>query len=201
MQTERQRQATEIRAQGEQAARRIRAEADRTATVIVAEANGEVGAAARRRRGDAEPHLAEAFSADPDFFAFYRSMQAYQDGLGGSRHAAGDLARIPSSSATSTTPTGQHHRRCLRRRRRPGAPRRPAGRRPPQAPVGAELGCADAVAQCQAGSGSGRLHDRVMARIGAGSACRFSALFRQHDGMSMRAAARRRAVPRSHIRR
>ena len=41
MQTERQRQATEIRAQGEQAARRIRAEADRQATVIVAEANGE----------------------------------------------------------------------------------------------------------------------------------------------------------------
>ena len=53
MQTERQRQATEIRAQGEQAARRIRAEADRTATVIVAEANGEARAAARRRRGRA----------------------------------------------------------------------------------------------------------------------------------------------------
>ena len=84
MQTERQRQATELRAQGEQAARRIRAEADRTATVIVAEANGE----GERLRGDGEAAqnrlLSEAFSADPGFFAFYRSMQAYQKGLGGS---------------------------------------------------------------------------------------------------------------------
>ena len=81
MQTERQRQATEIRAQGEQASRRIRAEADRQATVIVAEANGE----ASRLRGDGEAKVnaiyAEAFSKDPNFFSFYRSMQAYQAGL------------------------------------------------------------------------------------------------------------------------
>ena len=65
MQTERQRQATEIRAQGEQAARRIRAEADRTATVIVAEANGE----SERLHGDGEAErnriFAEAFGKDP----------------------------------------------------------------------------------------------------------------------------------------
>ncbi|CAN5249833.1 protease modulator HflC [soil metagenome] len=81
MQTERQRQATEIRAQGEQASRRIRAEADRTATVIVATANGE----SSRLRGDGEAKVnqiyATAFSKDPNFFAFYRSMQAYQAGL------------------------------------------------------------------------------------------------------------------------
>lgn len=81
MQTERQRQATEIRAQGEQAARRIRAEADRQATVIVAEANGQ----ADSLRGDGEAQknaiLADAFGKDPDFFAFYRSMLAYQAGL------------------------------------------------------------------------------------------------------------------------
>jgi membrane protease subunit HflC len=81
MQTERQRQATEIRAQGEQAARRIRAEADRTATVIVAEATGE----SERLRGEGEARrngiLAEAFNRDPEFFAFYRSMQAYQAAL------------------------------------------------------------------------------------------------------------------------
>ena len=81
MQTERQRQATEIRAQGEQAARRIRAEADRTATVIVAEANGEL----EQLRGEGEAKVnkiyADAFSKDPEFFAFYRSMQAYQTGL------------------------------------------------------------------------------------------------------------------------
>jgi len=81
MQTERQRQATEIRAQGEQAARRIRAEADRTATVIVAEANGQ----SSTLRGDGEAEVnrifAAAYGKDPDFFAFYRSMQAYQTGL------------------------------------------------------------------------------------------------------------------------
>ena len=81
MQTERQRQATEIRALGEQEARRIRAEADRTATVTVAEANGQ----ASRLQGDGEAernHIyAEAYSKDPDFFAFYRSMLAYQAGL------------------------------------------------------------------------------------------------------------------------
>jgi membrane protease subunit HflC len=81
MQTERQRQAAELRAQGEQAGRRIRAEADRQATVIVAEANGE----ASRLQGDGEAErnrvYAQAYGQDPDFFAFYRSMLAYQAGL------------------------------------------------------------------------------------------------------------------------
>jgi membrane protease subunit HflC len=81
MQTERQRQATELRAVGEQEARRIRAEADRQATVIVAEANGE----ASREQGDGEAErnriYAQAYNQDPDFFAFYRSMLAYQTGL------------------------------------------------------------------------------------------------------------------------
>ena len=81
MQTERQRQATEIRAQGEQAARRIRAEADRMVTVLVAEANGE----ASRLQGDGEAErnriYADAFGRDPAFFAFYRSMLAYENGL------------------------------------------------------------------------------------------------------------------------
>lgn len=81
MQTERQREAAEIRATGEQAARRIRAEADRDATVIVAEANKE----SEEIRGDGDARrnqiFAEAYSRDPDFFAFYRSMLAYQAGL------------------------------------------------------------------------------------------------------------------------
>jgi membrane protease subunit HflC len=83
MQTERQREATEIRAQGEQAARRIRAEADKQATIIVAEANRESEEV--RGAGEAQRNkiFAEAFGADPDFFAFYRSMQAYVSGLGG----------------------------------------------------------------------------------------------------------------------
>ena len=81
MQTERQREATEIRAQGEEAARRIRATADRTTTVIVAEANGE----SERLRGDGDAEVnrifADAYGKDPDFFAFYRAMLAYQEGL------------------------------------------------------------------------------------------------------------------------
>jgi membrane protease subunit HflC len=81
MQTERQREAAEIRATGEQAARRIRAEADRDATVIVAEANKT----SEEIRGDGDARrnqiFAEAYSRDPDFFAFYRSMLAYQAGL------------------------------------------------------------------------------------------------------------------------
>jgi modulator of FtsH protease HflC len=82
MQTERQLVAAQTRAQGEQAARQIRAQADRQVTVIVAEANGE----SAQMRGDGEAQrnniLAKAFSQDPDFFAFYRSLQAYQQGLG-----------------------------------------------------------------------------------------------------------------------
>jgi membrane protease subunit HflC len=81
MQTERQRQAAEIRAQGEEASRRIRANADRQVTVLKAEATGE--SERIRGAGDAEKNriFAEAFTKDPDFFAFYRSMQAYEGAL------------------------------------------------------------------------------------------------------------------------
>ncbi len=81
MQTERQRQASEIRAQGEEASRRIRATADRQVTVLKAEATGE--SSRIRGEGDGEKNriFAEAFTKDPDFFAFYRSMQAYEGAL------------------------------------------------------------------------------------------------------------------------
>ena len=82
MQTERQQEATQIRALGEQQARRIRAEADRTAVVIVAEAQKESEETRGRGEADRNNILAAAFNADPDFFGFYRSMQAYQEGLG-----------------------------------------------------------------------------------------------------------------------
>ncbi|MGH6735785.1 MAG: protease modulator HflC [Methyloceanibacter sp.] len=81
MQTERQRQAAEIRAQGEEASRRIRATADRQVTVLKANATGE----SERIRGDGDAEknavFAAAFGQDPDFFAFYRSMQAYEAAL------------------------------------------------------------------------------------------------------------------------
>jgi membrane protease subunit HflC len=84
MQTERQREAAEFRAQGGQKAQEIRSNADREATVIVAEANSQ--ADRTRGEGDAERNrlFAEAYGKDPDFFAFYRSMTAYENGLKGS---------------------------------------------------------------------------------------------------------------------
>ena len=82
MQTERQREAAEFRANGSQRAQEIRARADRDVTVLVADAQAR--GRAIRGEGDAERNriFAEAFGKDPDFFAFYRSMQAYEAGLG-----------------------------------------------------------------------------------------------------------------------
>jgi len=81
MQTERQREAAEFRAQGAQKAQEIRSRADRESTVIVAEANST--AEQTRGVGDAERNrlFAEAYGKDADFFAFYRSMTAYENGL------------------------------------------------------------------------------------------------------------------------
>ncbi len=81
MQTERQREAAEFRAQGAQRSQEIRARADRDVTVLIAEATSK--AEQTRGEGDAERNriFAEAFGKDPDFFAFYRSMQAYEAGL------------------------------------------------------------------------------------------------------------------------
>src|SRR5215468_3261039 len=83
LKTERQREAGEFRAQGAQKAQEIRSNADREATVIVAEANSK--AEQTRGEGDAERNrlFAEAYGKDPDFFAFYRSMSAYEHGLKG----------------------------------------------------------------------------------------------------------------------
>jgi membrane protease subunit HflC len=81
MKTERQREAAEFRAQGGQKAQEIRSKADREVTVIVAEANST--AEQIRGAGDAERNrlFAEAYGKDADFFAFYRSMAAYENGL------------------------------------------------------------------------------------------------------------------------
>jgi membrane protease subunit HflC len=78
MQTERQREAAEFRAQGSQKSQEIRAKADRDVTVIVAEANQQ--SETIRGAGDAERNgiFADAYTRDPDFFGFYRSMQAYE---------------------------------------------------------------------------------------------------------------------------
>ncbi len=83
MTQERVREANEYRAQGEQISQEIRSKADRDATVIVAEATRQ--AEITRGEGDAEKNkvYAQAFGQDPDFFAFYRSMNAYETSLKG----------------------------------------------------------------------------------------------------------------------
>ena len=78
MQTERQREAAEFRAQGTQRGQEIRSRADRDVTVLVAEATSK--SEQLRGEGDATRNqiFADAFNQDADFFAFYRSMQAYE---------------------------------------------------------------------------------------------------------------------------
>jgi len=81
MRAERQREAAEFRAEGSAGANRIRANADREVTIIKAEAMRE--GERTRGEGDAQRNaiFADAFNRDPDFFAFYRSMQAYEAGI------------------------------------------------------------------------------------------------------------------------
>jgi membrane protease subunit HflC len=81
MQTERQQEAAQFRAEGSRRSQEIKAKADRDVTVLVAEA---MSLAERTRgEGDADRNriFAEAYGKDADFFAFYRTMQAYGQGL------------------------------------------------------------------------------------------------------------------------
>src|SRR5713101_6180898 len=81
MQTERQREAAEFRAQGSQRSQEIRSKADRDVTVLIADATSK--AEQIRGEGDAQRNriFADAYGRDRDFFGFYRSMQAYETGL------------------------------------------------------------------------------------------------------------------------
>lgn len=83
MNAERQREAADERARGKEAAQRIRAEADRQAVELVSVANRDADII--RGRADAERNkiFAEAFGRDQEFFAFYRSMAAYEKSLTG----------------------------------------------------------------------------------------------------------------------
>jgi membrane protease subunit HflC len=79
MKSEREREAKEFRATGEEEAQKIRADADKTVTVMLAEARRE--SEILRGQGDALSIkiYADAFGQDEEFFAFYRSMQAYRN--------------------------------------------------------------------------------------------------------------------------
>ena len=85
MNSERNREAASYRAQGQQEAQTIHAEADRNAVVIVGDAQQK--ADTLRGEGDAQRNkiFADAYGRDPDFFAFYRLMGAYNDALANPR--------------------------------------------------------------------------------------------------------------------
>jgi membrane protease subunit HflC len=81
MKSEREREAKEFRATGEEEAQKIRSAAEKTRTVIISEAQR----VAQETRGAGDSNAiriyADSFGKDPDFFSFYRSMEAYQKSL------------------------------------------------------------------------------------------------------------------------
>ncbi|MBW6418205.1 protease modulator HflC [Celeribacter sp. PS-C1] len=84
MSAERAREAADERARGQEAAQRVRAQADRT--VVELESDARRQAEITRGEADAEKNriYADAYGADPEFFEFYRSLDAYRQGLKGS---------------------------------------------------------------------------------------------------------------------
>lgn len=82
MQTQREQEARQIRAEGGEENQRIRANADREVVVIQSEARRQAEIARGNGDGEAIKVYADAFGRDPQFFAFYRSMEAYRQALG-----------------------------------------------------------------------------------------------------------------------
>jgi len=81
MQTERQREAKEFRAQGAEIAAKITSTADKDVTVLLANAKKQSEIMKGEGDGQRNKIFAEAFGKDPQFFAFYRAMQAYETAL------------------------------------------------------------------------------------------------------------------------
>ena len=81
MQTEREREAKEFRAQGAEMAAKITSTADKEVTVILANANKQSEIMKGEGDGQRNKIFADAFGRDPQFFAFYRAMQSYEKAL------------------------------------------------------------------------------------------------------------------------
>ena len=81
MQTEREREAKEFRAQGAEIAAKITSTADKEVTVILATANKQSEIMKGEGDGTRNRIFAEAFGRDPEFFGFYRAMQSYEKAL------------------------------------------------------------------------------------------------------------------------
>jgi len=82
MKAERDREARELRAQGQELYQQIRSRADRDRTVLIAEAQREAQGIRGEGDGKSIEIYAEAFNRDPAFYSFYRSLQAYRSALG-----------------------------------------------------------------------------------------------------------------------
>ena len=82
MNSEREAQARLLRAEGSEIKARIQAEADRDRTVILAEAKRQAQILRGEGEGKKTEILNAAFGEDPEFFAFYRTMEAYGEALG-----------------------------------------------------------------------------------------------------------------------
>jgi modulator of FtsH protease HflC len=115
MQSEREQQARQYRGEGAQAAQEVRANAERERTVILAEAQRD----AQRVRGNGDAQAvkiyADSFGQDKEFFAFYRTLQAYREALNGRDTAfvltpEGNFFRFfggsPATGSASARPTG-----------------------------------------------------------------------------------------------
>ena len=85
MREERRRTAQELRAQGNEESERIKADADRQRTVILADARRQAEIIKGEGDATAAGVYAKAYSVDPDFYAFYRSMTAYRQSIGGAQ--------------------------------------------------------------------------------------------------------------------
>jgi modulator of FtsH protease HflC len=110
MRSERQQQAALYRGEGGQAAKTVRANADRERTVILADAQRD----AQKVRGDGDAKAiaiyANAYGQDKDFFAFYRSLQAYRDAFTGNNtsfvlNPSGSFFRFFGSPGGTATPS------------------------------------------------------------------------------------------------
>ena len=82
MKSEREREAKEFRATGEEEAQKIRADAEKTRTVILSEAQRSAQETRGAGDGQAIQIYADSFGQDAEFFAFYRSMEAYRKLMG-----------------------------------------------------------------------------------------------------------------------
>jgi membrane protease subunit HflC len=83
MKSERQREAAQYRAEGSEQAQEIKAKADREKTVILADARRQSDILHGEGDGQATQIYADAFGRDPEFYAFWRSLEAYKKSLGG----------------------------------------------------------------------------------------------------------------------